>query len=334
MTDTIVPPSSPAGTERPARRRSPVPVTRSAGVALAGVTACVSGVSVFVNGYGVRRIPDPTTYTTAKNLVAAVLLSGLLLIAAAVRSADGPTRPRDRAGWLGLAAVAVVGGSIPFVLFFEGLARASSTDAAFVHKTLVVWVALLAVPLLRERVGVPHVLAIGLLVGGQALLAGDLLALRPGRGEAMVLAATLLWAVEVVVAKRTLSDRVSPLTLATARMGGGLVVLLGWAALRGELGALSDLDAAAWGWALVTGTLLFVYVATWYSALARAQAIDVTSILVFGAVITALLDRVVEGAVLPDPVGLVLVAAGALCALVAAVRTRATGTAAATAAVP
>jgi drug/metabolite transporter (DMT)-like permease len=315
MTDTIVP--SPAMAEQSARRRSPLPVTRLAGVALAGVTACVSGVSVFVNGYGVRRVPDPTTYTTAKNLVAALLLLGLLLVAAAARSADGPTRPRDRAGWLGLAAVAVVGGSVPFVLFFEGLARASTTDAAFVHKTLVVWVALLAVPLLREHVGVPHVLAIGLLVGGQALLAGDVTALRPGRGKAMVLAATLLWAVEVVVAKRMLSERVSPLTLATARMGGGVVVLLGWAALRGELGALGGLDAVAWGWALLTGALLFVYVATWYSALARAQAVDVTSILVFGAVITALLDRVVEGAALPDHVGLVLVAAGTLCALVA-----------------
>jgi drug/metabolite transporter (DMT)-like permease len=311
-----------------------VPLTRTAGVALAAVTACVSGVAVFVNGYGVRRMPDPTSYTTAKNLVAALLLGGLLLVATATRSADGLTRPGDRRGWLGLAAVAVVGGSVPFVLFFEGLAQASSTDAAFLHKTLVVWVALLAVPLLRERIGVPHVLAIGLLVGGQALLAGDLTALRPGSGEIMVLAATLLWAVEVIVAKRTLADRVSPLTLATARMGGGVIVLVGWAVARGELGALTGLDAAAWGWALATGALLFVYVATWYGALARAQAVDVTAVLVFAAVITALLDRIVEGVALPDPVGLVLVSAGTVCALLAAVRARTAEAAAPTVAAP
>ena len=319
MTGTMTPPTAPTP---PATRPSPVPLTRTAGVALAAVTACVSGVSVFVNGYGVRRMPDPTTYTTAKNLVAAVLLAGLLLVATAARSAEGLTRPRDRAGWLGLAAVAVVGGSLPFVLFFEGLARASSTDAAFLHKTLVAWVALLAVPLLRERIGLPHVLAIGLLVGGQALLAGDLTTLRPGSGETMVLAATLLWAAEVIVAKRTLAGRVSPLTLATARMGGGVVVLLGWAVIRGELGALTGLDSAAWGWALATGALLFLYVATWYAALARAQAVDVTAVLVFGAVITALLDRTVEGVAFPDLVGLGLVTAGTVGALLAATRGR------------
>jgi hypothetical protein len=33
--------------------------------------------------------------------------------------------------------------------------------------------------------------------------------------------------------------------------------------------------------------VLFGYVATWYAGLARAQAIDVTAVLVFGAVITA-----------------------------------------------
>jgi drug/metabolite transporter (DMT)-like permease len=300
-----------------ATRPSPVPLTRQAGVIVAAVTACVSGLSVFVNGYGVRRFPDPTTYTTAKNLVAALLLGGLALAASAMRSADGFTRPHRHAGWLGLVAVAVIGGSIPFVLFFEGLARASSTDAAFLHKTLVVWVALLAVPLLRERLGIAHVLAIALLIWGQAALAGDVWSLRPGTGELMVMGATLLWAVEVVVARRMLAG-VSPLTLASARMGGGVVILLAWAAVRGDLGVLTGLDGAAWVWALATGALLFLYVATWYTALARAQAVDVTAVLVFGAVITALIDRAASGAALPDPVGLVLIAAGTALVLVAA----------------
>jgi drug/metabolite transporter (DMT)-like permease len=300
-----------------------LPSTRVAGVVLAAVTACVSGVSVFVNGYGVRRMPDPTTYTTAKNLVAAVLLSGLLLVATGARSSEGLTWPSDRTGRLGLAAVAVVGGSVPFVLFFEGLARAASTDAAFLHKTLVVWVAVLAVPFLHERIGRPHVLAIGLLVAGQALLASDPTTLRPRTGELMVLAATLLWSAEVVVAKRTIARGVSPLTLGTARMAGGVIVLLGWALLRGELGALTGLGADAWAWALVTGALLTLYVATWCSALARAGAVDVTAVLVFGAVITALLDRTLEGVPLPDTLGLALLAAGTAAALLAAVRTRA-----------
>jgi hypothetical protein len=39
----------------------------------------------------------------------------------------------------------------------------------------------------------------------------------------------------------------------------------------------------------LTGILLTGYVGSWYAALARAQAVDVTAVLVFGAVITALL---------------------------------------------
>jgi drug/metabolite transporter (DMT)-like permease len=306
MTDTIVP--SPAMAEQSARRRSPLPVTRLAGVALAGVTACVSGVSVFVNGYGVRRVPDPTTYTTAKNLVAALLLLGLLLVAAAARSADGPTRPRDRAGWLGLAAVAVVGGSVPFVLFFEGLSRATATQAAFIHKSLVIWVALLAVPLLRERIGPAHVAAIALVVAGQAWIAGAAGTVVFGTGEAMILAATLLWAVEVILVKRLVGG-IAPGTLAAGRMGAGTLVLLAWVAVSGRGGALLGLGGEQWGWALLVGVLLSAYVATWYAALARAQAVDVTAVLVFGAVVTALLSGAADGVPL-DATGVALITLG------------------------
>ena len=39
-----------------------------------------------------------------------------------------------RPGWAVVAtAVAVIGGSVPFVLFFEGLARAEATQAAFIQ---------------------------------------------------------------------------------------------------------------------------------------------------------------------------------------------------------
>ena len=49
--------------------------------------------------------------------------------------------------------IGVIGGSVPFILFFNGLAMASAPSAAFIHKTLFVWVVLLAVPFLGERLG-------------------------------------------------------------------------------------------------------------------------------------------------------------------------------------
>ena len=128
-----------------------VPRTRTVGIVLGFITAVISGVSVFVNGYGTKHFKDATVYTTTKNLVAAVLLAALAFGAARLRTSGEervPFTSRDRWGFL---AVGIIGGAVPFVLFFEGLQRAGSTDAAFLQKTLVVWVALLAVPLLHER---------------------------------------------------------------------------------------------------------------------------------------------------------------------------------------
>jgi drug/metabolite transporter (DMT)-like permease len=286
------------------------------GIARAFAAATISGVAVFANGYGVHAVPDPTVYTTAKNLVAAALLVAVLV---AVVTGRGTARPvvTRRPRWTMLVAVAVIGGSVPFVLFFEGLARASSTHAAFVQKTLVVWVAVLAVPLLGERLRPLHVAAMVMIVGGLVALDGGLRGFRFGNGELLVLAATALWAVETVIAKRLLAGT-PPLRVAAVRMGGGVVLLVGWLAVTGRLHALDHLGARGWLWSAATGAILAGYVVTWYAALARAGAIEVTAILTVGAVITAALSTVVKGTIVPvvGLAGLALVAGGA--ALVAA----------------
>lgn len=302
-----------------------IPGTKAWGVGLALATACISGFAVFVNGYGVTSFSNATVYTTAKNLVAALIL----LAAGAVVAGRGRGRaPASTGQRIGLVLLGLVGGSVPFVLFFEGLARASSAQAAFIHKTLLVWVAALAVPLLRERVGLPHLAAFALLIGGQAALAGDLGGFAWSSGEWMVLAATLLWAVELVIAKRLLRSFGS-LTLGIARMGVGSVALLGWLAVTGRLGVLAGLGASEWGWALTTGSILAAFVATWFAALARAQAVDVTAVLVFGAVVTGVLSAGVQGPPLgAQAPGLLLVTVGTALVAAAAFRPRLTGEAA------
>jgi drug/metabolite transporter (DMT)-like permease len=287
------------------------------GLWLALAAAIVSGVAVFVNAYGVRAVPDATVYTTAKNLVAATILIGLLAGDARLRR---PPRVSASSG-AGLVAVAVIGGSIPFVLFFEGLARASSSQTAFIQKTLVVWVALLAVPLLGERLGPLHFAAIGTLMVGQVVLAGGIDGLRFGTGEWLVLAATLLWAVEVVIARRLLRDLPADL-VAAARMGGGVLLLLGWVAVSGRWHALSGMTPTAWAWAGLTGLILAVYVALWFTALALAPAVDVTAVLVVAAVITGALNAAVKGTAigLTTGLGICVVVAGTTLAILAARR--------------
>jgi drug/metabolite transporter (DMT)-like permease len=281
---------------------------RATGVSLAFAAAVVSGVSIYVNGRAVRHFTDQTVYTTAKNAVSGLLLALLAIAAMSGRAGTPSPRRPTRRQWLAFFGVGVIGGSVPFVLFFEGLARAEATQAAFIQKTLVVWVALLAVPILRERFGTPHLLAICLLVAGQAWIVGRAGTIAFGTGEAMILAATLLWALEVVFVKKLL-PQIPAAVLAGARMGIGTVLLLGWVAVTGKLDTLTGLDGEQWRWVLLTGLLLTAYVATWYAALARAQAIDVTAVLVFGAVVTAVLSGATDGAPV-SVVGTFLVAAG------------------------
>ncbi len=307
------------------------------GITVAGMTALISGLSVFVNSYGVHSIAAPSVYTTAKNVVATVILAAGALAGRAVARgrADsaagrfgtanrGPessrTSPRSwptwkLARWVGLAYVGIVGGGIAFVLFFDGLADTTATPAAFWRDTLVLWVAILAIPLLRERLTWWNITAIGVLVAGEIAIAGGVGHLSADRGELLVLTATVLWAVEVVVAKVLLRDMAASF-LALVRMGVGALALVVYLAASGSLHLLMAFDADQVGWALLTGLLLAAYVGTWMTALGRARAIDVTSVLVASAVVTALLQAAAGTAALaPHVLGLILILGGAATVL-------------------
>ena len=293
--------------------------TKISGSAIAGATALISGVAIFLNGYGVAAWRDSgvgaTSYTTAKNLIAALILGTLAVAASRRRRVSVRPTPSQR---LRLLVVGLVGGAIPFVLFFEGLARASSGQAAFIHKTLVVWVALLAVPLLGEKLSAIHLAAIGLLVAGEAAITG-VDGVTVGAGEIMILAATLLWAVEVVIAKTLLRDLPAS-TVGAARMGIGAIALVAWTLVSGGAHGLTALPASAWAWVGLTGVALTAYVGTWYLALSRAQAVDVTAVLVLGALVTAALRTGITGVPAPSALGLVLMSAGGIAAVAAMLR--------------
>ncbi|WP_020524729.1 DMT family transporter [Catelliglobosispora koreensis] len=283
------------------------------GLALAFAAAAISGVAVYLNGFAVKVARDATIYTTAKNLIAGLVIVGFVM---ATRSAK-PVRGGKQLATLGL--VALIGGSIPFVLFFEGLARASSVHAAFIHKTLFLWVAVLAIPLLGERLRPVHGLAAAMLVGGLFVLEGGLTGFSIATGEVLIFAATLLWSAETVVVKRLLHD-VAPATVALARMAVGSLALVAWVIVTGRWHALVALPVQGWLWAAATGVILSCYVLTWFTALERAQALDVTAILVAGAVLTAVLRG--GYVTVTAATGLTLIAVGAVITAFAAVQSR------------
>ncbi len=309
----------------------PVGLRRVPGVAIAGATALISGVSVFVNSYGVRAGATPAVYTTAKNLVAVVVL-GLAASFAWTRRAQragsaaanfvSPSRSTARARhwleWLGLAYVGVVGGGLAFILFFDGLAQSEPASAAFWRDTMLLGVAVLAVALLRERLRWWNTVAIALVITGEIVVSGGVGQLAASRGELEVLASSALWAIEIVIAKRLLRT-LAPAVLAVVRMGVGALALVAYLAVTGTLHLLFTMDADQLHWAIWTGALLGAYVATWMTALARARALDVTSVLAASALVTWLLE-LAAGSVTPatPALGLVLVAMGAALVIVGA----------------
>jgi drug/metabolite transporter (DMT)-like permease len=304
-------PGTPAETPE---RQPRIPLTMGWGVALAAMTALISGVSIYVNGFAVKQLPDAAVYTTVKNGVAAAIL---ITLAAAVVPRAG-VRAIDRRAWTRMGVIGVVGGSVPFLLFFSGLAIASAPTAAFVHKTLFVWVVLLAVPFLGERLGWFPIAALGVLLAGQVLAAPPT-GVSWGTGETMILAATLLWAVEVVLARRLLLRDVPSPVLGAARLGIGVLVLVGYLAVTGRFAVVVGLTATQWAWALATGVLLAAYVGTWLAALRRAPASVVASVLVLGAPVTALIAWLAGGALPAPPVlvgqAVITLAVGAIVVL-------------------
>lgn len=304
-----------AGSPRTAPRR---PI----GIGFAVAAAVVSGASVWLNGQVVTRVDvfgDPGTYTTAKNLVAGVVVLVLAVAATAARSRQGLVLPGRRSQWWGLAAVAVVGGSVPFLLFFEGLAASGApADAQLVHKAgLLLFVAVLAPAVLRERLGPLQLTGVGVVLLGYWLLSGDVGGLTLGRGLLLVLAASLCWATETVL-DRWLLAGLTPATVAVARLAAGSVVLLAVGVVNGDTARLAGLGAVGWGWAALTGVILALYAGCWLYALANARAVEVTAVLTLAVPITATIKLVVDGTPVPDPTGVVVVGVGAVVVVAAA----------------
>ncbi len=264
------------------------------GILLVFATAIISGISTFVNLYAVHGTTSDV-FVTVRNLAVAGLLVPLLILGE--RSRRGLLRPID---WGRLVAIGLVGGAIPFLLFFHGLALASAAGgaatASFAYRTLFLMATLLGVVALRERFPGRVAIAAGLLLAGNVLLltfTGPIWT----DGTGYVLAATALWAVEYTISKRTLRDLPAS-TVGSARMGFGAAFLLGYLALSGQLSGVAQLSGAQWQWVGVSALLLTAFVGTWYAGLRRVDLSVATSVLVLGLPVTWVLTLAIRGGTL------------------------------------
>ncbi|TMC02409.1 MAG: hypothetical protein E6J41_30145 [Chloroflexi bacterium] len=175
-------------------------------------------------------------------------------------------------------------------------------------------VALLAVPLLRERVTPVMWLGLAGLLAG-ALLGTDAGALRWNGGAALVLASTLLFGAGFVVARHLLRE-LSTSTVMVAKMTAGSALLVAYSAATGRLGAVAHLSGRQWSFVLVSGAILVAFTAATLVAIRYAQVTSVVAIGMAAPAVTLVLQEAAGRAVRPAPADLGALAVTVLAVLV------------------
>lgn len=253
-------------------------------------TAFISGFAIFINRFGVQVI-DPYIFTFLKNFSVVVFLTTLLF-----SLKDWKTlRQISKKQWILLILIGLIGGGIPFLLFFKGLSISTAAKGAFLHKTMFIYVALLAFVFLKEKIDKKF------LLGGLFLILGNLFLLKKipysvNFGDLLIFLATLFWAIENTISKYVLKE-LSGLVVAWSRMFFGSLFILFFLLSTGRWSSLSGLNLIQVNWVLTTGVILFGYVITWYSGLKHIPVSRATVILLLGSPITTLLSLIWAGQV-------------------------------------
>ncbi len=260
------------------------------GVRFALITAVISGISVYLNSIGVSY-GDAFVYTTIKNtLVGVFLLSSLFLFGRL-----NELKKLTVGEWKKLAIIGIVGGSIPFLLFFYGLSIGTAASGSFIYRFLFAAAAVLGITWLKEKLDVKY------LIGAALLLIGNFLLFKGtfvfGLGEALVLLATIIWAFEYGYSKKALAT-ISPDTVAFGRMAFGSIILIGFIAATGKMEQLFAPKPLALEWAVIASVLLCGFVMSWYRALKDTTLSKATAVLVLGGPITMILGFIFAGKII------------------------------------
>lgn len=257
------------------------------GIKLALITSVISGVSIFINKFAVSAIKPPLVFTMSKNMIVGFLILAILIIGRKWQLVK--KLKKEEIGKLGL--IGIIGGSIPFYLFFEGLSKTSAINAALIHKTLVLWVALFSFKFLKEKLSYKQIMAVIILFASN-LVIGGFEGFKFNTGELMILGGTILWGVENVIAKKTLKT-VDSQIITGARMGLGSLILIAFTLIKYPNFITGfKLDGIQMFWLLATCLTLLCYVMSWYKALKLEKATTVTVILVSSTIITNLLSAI------------------------------------------
>lgn len=258
-------------------------MNKKSGLKLVFLTAVISGFSIFINKFGVSGI-NPYIFTFSKNIIVLLFLFSIILFF----KKFSQLKKLQVKQWLKLGLIGLVGGSIPFLLFFKGLSMTSGATASFIHKTMFIYVIFFAAIFLKDKINKK------VLAGAVILLLGNLLLLKLTNfsfniGDFLILLAAMFWAVENTISKHVLKT-VQPVIVAFGRMFFGSLFILTFLVISGNIQHMISLTMSQMLWAVVTSLFLFGYILTWYSGLKHVKVSIATAILLLGSPITTLLS--------------------------------------------
>ena len=256
-------------------------INKKNGLLLVFITAIISGFSIFINSFAVKGF-DSSVFTFSKNIVVALLLFSVLLFFGQFQELKRLSAKQ----WGQLALIGLIGGSIPFLLFFKGLQLTTGQTSAFIHKTIFIYVTVFAVIFLKEKLTYKH------LIGASILLAGNFLLILPdfnfSRGHLLIFSATIFWAAENALAKQALKE-LSGNIVAFGRMFFGSLFILIFLASTKKLPLITSMSQPQYLWIMITSVFLLLYVFTYYNGLKYIEVTTATYILSLGSVITTVL---------------------------------------------
>jgi len=203
-------------------------------------------------------------------------------------------------------------------MFFSGLQLTTAGRAAFIQKTLPIYVAVFAYWFLKEKITMKQTYALIIMLLGTVLIFGS--QIEPARlwsdplaGDLLIAGATVLWAVENTLSRKTMLGGDSNLIVSFSRMFIGGLILFGVAGVAGKLGMLMALTA--WQWASIGAStaILFGYVFFWYYSISLINVSKASTILLIAPVISLGLGVLVLGESAPalQLAGAALILAGA-----------------------
>lgn len=263
-------------------------MTSKKGILLVLATAIISGVSVYVNSIAVK-FSNPYVFTGLKNAIVGIVFLSLILMFKEWKK----IKELSRKEWLRLLVIGFVGGAVPFLLFFKGLTITTAAKGGFIQKTMFLYVALLAIAFLKEKMNKSFFIGLGALLFGNILFLG----IKPQAlnwGDGFIFIATLLWAVEIIISKKALADLPANI-VAWGRMFFGAVFIGLFLVNTHQLAPLLAYNAMQWKWIVITSAFLVGYVFTLYHGLKTVRASVATAVLAIGAPITSLITIIAQG---------------------------------------